>query len=48
MKDIHKLQENIQHFKKIHFLTFFGSFLPTWIRFRIRITNVDLDPDPLH
>ncbi len=42
-------KENIQHFKTWKFWTFFyfcGSFLPSWIRIRIRNLNADQDPDP--
>ncbi len=39
-------KENIQNFKTWKFCTFFyfGSFLPSWIRIRIR--NLNADPDP--
>ncbi len=40
-------KENIQHFKRwkfCPFFNFFGSFLPSWIRIRIR--NLYADPDP--
>ncbi len=39
-------KENIQHFKTwIFFFYFWGSFLPSWIRIRIRIRTPKADPD---
>ncbi len=38
-------KEAIQHFKTWIFFSFYGSFLPSWIR--VRIPNTDPDPDPL-
>jgi hypothetical protein len=39
-------KENTQHFKKIHFFTYFFclSFSATWIRIWIRILSANLDP----